>query len=470
MDWVRAETKKYDKKFVKMEFNYVKTGPPVGKPVSVNIKGDNLKILKEVSLKFQNFLKTIPGLKDVQDNFEEGKQELQVIVDEKTASVAGITVYDVATTVRTCFKGSVATTIKKTDEEIDIRVIYPESQRNNLGTLNVIKIANRMGNLIPLKQVAKFNYKTGIRVINRDDWKRSIRVQADIDEKAKDVTSVWVNARLKEKFGNIEKEYDDVIIDYAGEFKDTQENMEKLGRSFIIAIIVIYILLVGLFRSLSHPFIIVNIIPLTFIGVVWAFFVHDLVFSFLAVMGMVGLAGVVVNDSIVLLEFMKQERARGLPVREAILSAAGNRLRPVFLTTITTFFGLMPTAYGIGGYDPFLKPMAVSMSWGLLFGTMITLIATPILYNILSDLRRLFFKKDKESEKFEEKQPFYEHEMELRIEDHVERQVKDYMAKEVHQYIDYKFGEVRSEFSKDTKLKSSSKKTAKKKVTGKPKK
>lgn len=470
MDWVRKEAKKYEKKFVKMELNYVKGGPPVGKPVSINIKGDDLKVLKEISKKFQAFLKTIPGLKDIKDNFEEGKGELRVIVDEKTASVAGITVYDVATTVRTCFKGTVATTIKKTDEEIDIRVMYPESQRNNLNTLNVIKIANRMGNLVPLRQVARFEYEKGIRVINRNDWKRSIRVESEIDEKAKDVTSVWVNARLQEKFANIEDQYKGVIVDYAGEFKDTQENMQELGRSFVIAVVVIYILLVGIFRSLSHPFIIVSIIPLTFIGVIWAFFFHKMVFSFLAVMGIVGLAGVIVNDSIVLLDFMKRERARGLPIKEATLSAASNRLRPVFLTTITTFFGLVPTAYGIGGYDPFLKPMAVSMSWGLLFGTMITLLATPILYNMLTDLRRLVFGKEKDAESFEEKQPYYEHTMEMRIEDHVEHHVRDFMEREVHHYIDDKLDAMAPKEEPPVEEKPASKRAKKKAATKKKKK
>jgi multidrug efflux pump subunit AcrB len=134
-----------------------------------------------------------------------------------------------------------------------------------------------------------------------------------------------------------------------------------------------------------------GVIPLTIMGVIWTFFFHGLPLSFLAIMGLVGLTGVIVNDSIVYVDFIKKARLKGLERMEATIEAGRSRLRPIFLTTITTFFGLIPTAYGIGGNDPFLKPMAISMSWGLVFGTVITLFGTPVLYNILTDIRHLFF-------------------------------------------------------------------------------
>jgi len=400
IDDLRQQAKKYSKEFVKVEFAYIRSGPPVGKAVSVTIKGDDFDTLRKISGEMQDYLKKIPGLKDIKDNFEEGKKELRIYVDEKTASIAGISVFDVASTVRTSFKGTVATKIKKTDEEIDIRVIFPEAMRDRLKTLDSIKIANRMGNLIPLSRIATYRMDRGISYINRKDWKRAVTVTCDIDEKAKDVTSVYVNNLLMDKFSDISERYPDVIVDFLGEFKDTQESMQNLARSFLIAFIAIYIILVGLFRSLGHPFVIVNVIPLTFIGVIWAFYVHGMPLSFLALMGVVGLTGVIVNDSIVLMDFIKNNRAIGMDPVTASIDAGKNRLRPVFLTTITTFFGLIPTAYGIGGYDPFLKPMAISMSWGLIFGSFITLFATPILYNVFSDFRRLVFRGLKSAESY----------------------------------------------------------------------
>jgi multidrug efflux pump subunit AcrB len=389
-----------EENFENVEITTQRSGPPTGKPVSVLIKGEDFEHLQKVADEYKEYLHTIDGLKDIKDNYEEGKDELRIFVDEKTAEIAGISVYDVATTVRTCFKGTVATEIKKSEEEIDIRVIYPERLRDNVNSVNEIHVTNKMGNLVPLKRIARFERDVGVASINRQDWKRAIRVSAEIREGSKDVSSVEVNRKLMKKFANINERYPDVMIDYSGEFEDTQESLQDLARAFVIALLVIYIILVGLFRSLHHPLIIISIIPLTIIGVIWTFFFHGMVFSFLAVMGIVGLAGVIVNDSIVLVDFIKNNRGRGMNPLEASIDAGSKRIRPVFLTTITTFLGLIPTAYGIGGYDPFLKPMAVSMSWGLLFGTLVTLFATPLLYNIFSDIRRALVGRDRSPVEF----------------------------------------------------------------------
>lgn len=398
---LRSKVKGVQKHFEKIEINTVRSGPPVGKAVSVKIKGEEFDEILAIAEEFVAYLNTIEGIKDAKHDYEEGQKELRIHVDERTASIAGISVYDVASTVRTYFKGTVATTIKKSDEEIDIRVQYPERYRESLSSMNDVVIANRMGNLVPLTEVASFKRANGITMINRSNWKRSITVSADIDENSKEATSVTVNQQLMEKFASVEDEHTGVLVDFSGEFEDTQESMQNLGRSFIIAVLVIYIILVGIFRSLSHPLIIIMVIPLSFIGVIWAFYAHGMALSFLAIMGVVGLAGVIVNDSILIVDFIKNNRARGMDLKEATVTAGGNRLRPIILTTITTFFGLIPTAYGIGGYDPFLKPMAVSMSWGILFGTVITLFITPVLYNVFSDFRKVLFGGLKSAEAFE---------------------------------------------------------------------
>jgi multidrug efflux pump subunit AcrB len=386
IDWVRERSAGL-KGFEKLEFKYVRNGPPTGMPVSVTIKGDDFDVLKKIADEYRAYLTTIKGLKDIKDNFEEGKEEIRIHVNDRTAALAGISVYDIASTVPSCYEGTIATKIKKTDEEIDIRVIFPRSLRNDLASIGKIKIANRMGNLIPLQSVARLERSRGVSFITRKDWRRTISVTADIDEKAKDVTSVYVNRLLQKKFAGMEERYQGYTVDYAGEFKDTQESFQNLNRSFLMAALAIYIILVALFKSLIHPVTIMGIIPLSFLAVVWVFFLHGLPLSFLAMMGIVGLAGVVVNNSIVYLDFINVARTGGMDAFDASIEAGAKRVRPILLSSLTTVLGLLPTAYGIGGNDPFLKPMALSMAWGLAFGTLITLFATPVLYNIFEDIR-----------------------------------------------------------------------------------
>lgn len=459
LEQIRKSSSAYSDRFTKLEFGFVNTGPPVGKPVSVAIKGDDFVTLQKISSMYKEYLLTIQGLKDVKDDYEDYKNELRVYVNEKNAAVTGITVFDIATTIRSCFEGAIATTIKKTDEEIDIRVIFPENLRKNLDSIKNVKIANHAGNLIPITQVVSIDDSSkGISVINRKDWRRLITVTAEIDEKAKGVTSVTVNTLLQKKFHDIEEQFPGYTVSYEGEFKDTSESMTSLLKSFIVAALGIYVILVWIFRSLSHPFIIMGVIPLTLAGIIWIFFFHGLPLSFMALLGVVGLAGVVVNDSIVMIDFIRVRRLAGLQPLDAAIDAAPKRLRAIFLTTITTFFGLVPTAYGIGGYDPFLVPMALSLSWGLAFGTMITLFATPILYVAFADLRLLFFRKNQEV-LGPEAEPSLE-----QIESEIEETVKTDILSDIHSELRDEIkaivsDEIRKELT--TKKKSRSKKISK---------
>ncbi len=399
IDDLRKKAAPFWKEFKSLEIRTVRAGPPMGSAVKVAIKGNDFKELKAVSGEIKDYLHGIKGLKDIKDNFEEGKREIRVIVDEKIAAIAGVKVIDVASTLRSYFEGTVATKIKRSDEEIDIRVKFPDNLRNNLKSLSFVKVPNRRGNLIPLGRIAKFVEGRGISVIHRQSWKRSIIVSADIDENEKGLSSVSVNKMLQRKFADIDEKYPGVILDYLGEFKDTKDSMVNLARSLVIAVLVIYLILVALFGSLLQPLVIVSVIPMTIVGVIWAFYFHGMPFSFLGLLGIVGLTGVVVNDSIVLVDFIRRNRAFKMGTLEASVDAGVKRLRPVYLTTVTTFFGLIPTAYGLGGFDPFLKPMAVAMSWGLLFGTFITLFGTPLIYNILSDMRKFVMRREDSSSK-----------------------------------------------------------------------
>ncbi|TFH38384.1 MAG: efflux RND transporter permease subunit, partial [Chrysiogenales bacterium] len=393
MEFVRKKTAGLPG-FTKIEFKPIRYGPHTGPPIYITIKGDDYGTLREIAGVYKEHLKKIPGLKDIKDNYEPGKDELRIFVDDKKAALTGISVFDIATTVRACYAGNVSTSIKKAEEKIDIRVIFPPEQREKIDSWKSIKIINRMGNLIPLAMVAQVERKQGISVIYRKGWRRNINVSAEIDEKAKDVTSVSVNSMLMKRFASIGEKYPGYTVDYEGEFKDTQESIQNLMRSFLIAAVAIYIILIAVFRSLAQPVIIMAIIPLSLIAVIWSFFLHGLPISFLALMGVVGLAGVVVNNSIVFLDFVNTGRCNGLSPMEASMEAGAKRMRPIVLSSLTTVMGLAPTAYGILGNEPFLKPMALSMVWGLALGTIITLFITPVLYIIFTDLSAKLFKRD----------------------------------------------------------------------------
>ncbi len=393
MEHLRNEFKAVSSDFVKMEINQESHGPPVGQAVQVTVKGNEFPVIEKIVSEYKEYLSTLKGVRDIKDNYEGGKEELRVYLKPEEAARAGVSVFDVATTIRSCYEGTVATTIKKTDEEINIRVKFPATLLHSAESLGKVKIANKRGNLIPLNSVVYFEKDRGISVLNRKDWRRTVSVTAEIEENVRDINSLIVNTALQKKFADIEERYPGYTVSYEGEFKDTEESMAELLQSFLIAIMIIYLILVSLFRSLVYPLIILMVIPMTFTGVVWIFFFHNLPISFLAALGVVGLAGVVVNDSILLMDFIKKARNRGVKPLQAAIESGVTRLRPVFLTTVTTFFGLIPTAYGIGGYDPFLKPMAISLSWGLVFGTTVTLVGIPIIYTIFSDMSGFLFRK-----------------------------------------------------------------------------
>lgn len=373
----------------KLEFKQAGGGPPVGAPVQIELRGDSFETLLEISEIAKEKLTNIDGVYDIRDNWEQGKEEYHVNINEVLAAQAGVSVRQIATTLQAAFDGRVATSIKRADEEIDIRVLFPEELREKLSSLKKVMVRNMTGNLVPITVLADFEKKQGVSLITHSDFRRTVYVKANIDETRN--SSVKVNTEIMNQMKTVMAKYPGYQLIAGGEYKDTQESMRDLMQSAGIAGLGILGILVLLFGNLRHPRVIMAAIPLGFIGVSYAFFAHkmfflpNLTFSFLASMGIVGLSGVVVNDSIVLVDFINRLRKAGLNKHDSIVAAGLYRLRAVILTTVTTVFGLVPTAYGIGGSDPFLKPMALAMAWGLAFATLITLLVIPAYYAIWED-------------------------------------------------------------------------------------
>ena len=372
--------------FTELRIDKPEAGPPVGKPVEVKIRGEDFDTLDSAAFEYMDYLKTIDGVTDITWDNKPGKEEMLVKVDNRKAKSAGLTMSQIARTVRAVFEGVIATKIKpvKAEKETDITVMFPRHTVNEAVVFDNILVQNKYNNLIPLKAVAEIKKVPGSTTIHHLDGKRVVTASANLDTNK--ITSIRVNNMLKEKFKHITDKHLDYSVQYGGEQEESVKSLLSLLKAFFYAFLVVYLILASFFRSLIQPFIVMLAIPFGLIGVVAAFLAHGVPISFLAILGIVGLNGIVVNDSIVLVDFINKLRLQGISRKNSIIKACQMRLRPVILTTVTTAGGLSTVAYGIGGKDQLLVPMALSICWGIIFATLLTLIVIPCVYSILDDI------------------------------------------------------------------------------------
>lgn len=375
----------------KLYFRLRQEGPPVGKAVDVRVRGEEYPAIKQIVDEIELYLRSLKGVKDVTNNYKLGNKELHVAVDEDAAARAFLTIDQIASSIRNAVDGGVATTIKptKAEEEIQVLVRYPQEARDTLKVFDALLVPNKFGDLVPLNKVARIERFQGLRARTHLDGKRYISVSSEVDNKQ--MTSVKANRLIDKKFTDVTDKHPGYNLRFGGEQEETARSMKSLFTAFWIAFLLIFLILATQFNSLVQPFIVMLTIPFGMIGVIIAFLLHGEPISFFAILGIVGLTGVVVNDSIVFVDFINKLRKEGVDRRHSILHAGKLRLRPVLLTTITTIAGLSTVAYGIGGSDPFLKPMALAVSWGLFFSTGLTLIVMPCIYAILDDLAVKWF-------------------------------------------------------------------------------
>jgi multidrug efflux pump subunit AcrB len=364
-----------------------RTGPPVGKPVAIRVQGDSLERLNVVADQVAKELAGIEGVSDITKDFQPGKDELQVIVDEQAVARAGMTVQQVALQVRTALAGTISTWVRRDGDRIALRIRLPEEDRRRVSSVANLMIPNRFGNLVPLSQVAHLEQRPGLAAVIHRDERRTITVSAAVDEKI--TSSQAVNAGFAPVMTRLMEQHPDTILSAGGEFEDTQESLDSLMQAFVVALGLIFLILATQFGSVTQPFVVMSAIPFGIIGVIWAFWAHGTPLSFIGMVGMIGLSGVVINDSIVLVSFLNDMKRGGMTVFEAAVEAGRRRFRAVWLTTLTTIFGLLPLVYGIGGEDKFLAPAALALGYGLMFGTVLILIFIPALYLIHDDLGRM---------------------------------------------------------------------------------
>ena len=378
---------------LQIAFTEVKGGPPTGRPLEVEIASSDSVAGEVAARRLMRFLGQVEGVTSVESGLQRGDDELHVIVDRSLAAWAGINLSVVANHLRAAVDGLVVSSLRRGTEEVDVTIHFPDSGRNKLEQIDRLEIPNQRGGLVPLKKIARFEEHPGYSTIRHKAGIRVVTIAANIDTDR--ITSVEINRLVKQKeaswLGDV---YGKVNVSYGGEEEKNQESVRDLMFSFLFAIVGIFFILAIQFNSLGYPLIVLLAIPFGAIGIIVSFYLHDLLWkpmplSFFALMGMVALSGVVVNSALVLLVFVQRAIERGVNWREAIVQAGRRRLRAVILTAATTVLGLLPTAYGWGGMDPFVSPMALALSSGLAFATVITLLAIPAILAVSFDLKHL---------------------------------------------------------------------------------
>ena len=383
------------KEFKKITFSKQVIGPSPGSAVDIKIVGKDEEVKKKVQGEIEEYLATLPGVMDIDNDQKFGKEELKINFDYEKLAQFGLNVESVAQAVRTAYEGTVATTIQTTDQKLDFRVEIEDAYKRDIKFLKNLLIPNAQGRLIKLGQVAVISTQKGKSIINHYNGERVITITASVNKEM--TTSTKITQLVKHRFKNIPKEYPGTFLQFKGEAEETEESLQRLIIAFIIAILLIYFLLILLFKSLGQPIIILLTIPFGIVGVLLAFKAHGMPLSFMGIIGMIGLTGVVVNDSVVMVSFinrvMKSDTGQGTKYYiQKITEGAKKRLRPIILTTLTTVAGLIPTVYGIGGDAKTLVPVVMAMAYGLLFATLLTLIFVPAIYMVSMDIRKLFLR------------------------------------------------------------------------------
>jgi multidrug efflux pump subunit AcrB len=360
-------------------------GPPVGKPVNVELRGKNFAELSKIADEYVEYLQTIDGVYDINVDLEEGKTEYHYKINEQMAALTGASTQDIANALNASYLGAVATKVNQFEESVGVRVRFDEKARINKSSLADVKITNNTGGLIPLNRVSNMNITSSYSHINRLNFERLVQVQAEVD--IKKTTPLDVEKKLVGKFHDIHERYPNSEIAYGGESEDTDKSVGELGTLFIIALMVILFMLILYYNSIMIPIIVMIAIPFVLVGIVFALYTHGQPLSFMSMLGMFSLAGVIVSNTLVLVSFINGFREEGKNLMDSLIEGGVVRLRPILLTAGTTILSLLPTVYGFGGKDYMVAPLALAFAYGLLFATFITLILVPCFYHVAEDIK-----------------------------------------------------------------------------------
>ncbi|MFZ5766972.1 MAG: efflux RND transporter permease subunit [Thermodesulfobacteriota bacterium] len=371
-------------------------GPPTGAPINIEIAGDDFAVLGHLAGEVKNIVSRVPHVEDIRDDFVEGTPSVRVTVDRQKAALFGLSTDLIGFALKTAYNGLDVSSFREKDEDYDITVQLREVDRRVVDVLRELMIPTPAGTMVPLSTLATIEYGGSIGDITRINNERVVTVKANVDETR--VPGPVARAQAEELLNKLPLP-PGYRLTFTGEFEFQQESEDFLAKAFVVALLFIFLILVAQFNSISQPFIIMTSVVLSLGGAFLGLMLFRQPFGIIMTgVGVISLAGVVVNNAIVLLDYTNKLRERGMELTEAVVAAGATRLRPVLLTAITTILGLIPMVAGVS-FDfhdmsiawvsessQWWRSMAVVVIFGLMIATFLTLVVVPTLYHLLAQL------------------------------------------------------------------------------------
>jgi multidrug efflux pump subunit AcrB len=362
------------------------TGPGGGPSVSLQLIGTNIEQVGRAAKELENRIRKYEGVYDIRNSYERGTPEIKLNIKPE-AEALGLTLSDLARQVRAGFYGEEVQRVQRGQDEVKVMVRFPRDERDSVGYLDNMRIRTPDGGRVPFHAVAEVELAESPTTIQRFDRERAVQVSAEVDKENYEPGKITADI--------IEKELPEVLAQYpgvrhrlSGASQAQQEVQQDLVKGAFFAVFLIYALMAIPLRSYTQPIIIMSVIPFGTIGAFVGHWILGIEVSMMSFFGIIALAGVVVNDSLILVDFVNRERRLGVPLVQAVTDAASKRFRAILLTSLTTFFGLVPIVLETSLQAQIVIPMAASLAFGILFATVITLFLIPSLYLILEDLGR----------------------------------------------------------------------------------
>ncbi|NNF46012.1 MAG: efflux RND transporter permease subunit, partial [Desulfofustis sp.] len=374
-------------------------GPATGAPINIEIAGDNLVVLGKLSKQIREMIAKIPHVLDVRDDYSEGTPSIQVVIDRQKAALFGLTTDMIGFALKTAYNGLDVSSFRERNKDYDITVQLPEADRRLTNVLRELMIPVPSGEMVPLSTLADIQYTGAIGDIVRIDNRRVVTIKANVNETIIPGPVARAQAEVLLKEFPLPSGY---TLDFTGELEMQKESEEFLVKAFVIALFLIFFVLVSQFNSITLPFVIMTSVVLSLGGAFLGLALFRQPFGIIMTsVGVISLAGVVVNNAIVLVDYINKLRKRGLGVQEAVVAAGATRLRPVILTAVTTILGLLPMVTGIS-FDfhhlaiswvsessQWWRSMAVVVIFGLMVATFLTLVVVPSLYSLFEELSQM---------------------------------------------------------------------------------
>jgi multidrug efflux pump subunit AcrB len=363
-----------------------------GAPIDIMLMGEDLKRMGELAAKLKSRLAEYPGVFDIQDSLEAGKEEILLTVKPE-AEFLGLSASELGRQVRSAFFGTEVQRIQRGRDDVRVMIRYPEAERENISSLESMRVRTREGAEVPIGNVANVELGRGYAKVRRVDRHRAVNVTADVLKGKVDVNQIVRDLRTFLDAELITQP--DIRYSLEGELREQRESFGSMLYGVMFVLFAIYALLAIPFRSYVQPIVVMLVIPFSLIGAILGHMIMGMNLSIMSIFGMLALSGVVVNDSLVLVDYINRRRREGRPLDEAIRAAGIARFRPIMLTSLTTFVGLVPLILEKSTQAQFLIPMAVSLGFGILYATFLSLLLIPVGYRILEDVRGMLGIRDK---------------------------------------------------------------------------